>query len=78
MDQFFFQSSEKSFGDGIVIAVPRAAHALLKAVYFQLFLDLFGSILAATITLKDSPYWRFSIAVGHGDSFCYQLCFHRF
>jgi len=44
-----FQTVEKRFGDGIVVAVPLAAHALDKTVPGKQAAKIFGRVLASAI-----------------------------
>ena len=55
VQRFTFEAAEEVFGDGIVIGVAFAAHALTNACGGKGGTKMGGGILNATVGMKDQP-----------------------
>lgn len=71
MNQFAFEAGEKILGNGVIVRIALAGHALDNVVLRKQFAVCGGSVLNAAIAMKDKSFRRSLPADGHSKSgFC--------
>ena len=67
IDQLRFERFEEAFRYGIIPTIAFPAHALLHFKVIQHVSCLFAGILHTSIRVKDHPFGKGSVTVGHPD-----------
>ena len=59
------KTAEEVFGNGVIVGITSAGHALADTIGHQPFQIGPGRILHTPVTVEDKPFWRLAAAVCH-------------
>ena len=59
------KTAEEVFGNGVIVGITSAGHALADTIGHQPFPTGPGRILHTPVTVEDKPFWRLAAAVCH-------------
>ena len=74
MDALTLETAEEVFGNGVIVGVSSAGHALADAIGIQPFPVGLGRILHPSVTVEDQPLCRLAAAVCHVQGGQGELC----